>query len=121
MCCVSVGGPAIQLCHPPGQCATRCGSQTVDRLTLVADGDSGAPVGKVAHYGAFWRTGGARSTPTDSSNQTTAWTYDGDNNLTSMTAVMPSGEASQTTSYVYGVSPATGSGVFGHESPIAKL
>jgi hypothetical protein len=38
-----------------------------------------------------------------------------------MTAVMPSGEASQTTSYVYGVSPATGSGVFGHESPIAKL
>ena len=53
-------------------------------------------------------TGG---TPTDSTNQTTAYTYDGDDDVTSMTAVMPSGEASQTTDYVYGVTTATGSGV----------
>ena len=50
-------------------------------------------------------------TPTDSTNQTTDYTYDGDDDVTSMTAVMPSGEASQTTDYVYGVTTATGSGI----------
>ena len=50
-------------------------------------------------------------TPTDSTNQTTAYTYDGDDNVTSMTAVMPTGEASQATDYVYGVTTATGSGI----------
>ena len=46
---------------------------------------------------------------TDHSNQTTAYTYDGDNNVTSMTAVMPSGEYSQTTLYTYGITIAQGS------------
>ena len=53
-------------------------------------------------------TGG---TPTDNSNQTTTWAYDGIGNVTRMTAVMPSGTPSQTTQYVYGVGPSTGSGV----------
>jgi RHS repeat-associated protein len=47
--------------------------------------------------------------PTDSANQTTTYEYDGNNNVISVTAVMPSGEASQTTDYIYGVSTAQGS------------
>jgi RHS repeat-associated protein len=43
-------------------------------------------------------------TPTNNSNQTTAYTYDGDGHTLTMTAVMPSGTPSQTTQYVYGVS-----------------
>ena len=35
-------------------------------------------------------------------NQTTAYGYDGDGHMTSETAVMPSGQSSQTTQYVYG-------------------
>lgn len=50
-------------------------------------------------------------TPTDSSNRTTDYTYDGDGNLSSQTAVMPTGQPSETTAYVYGVSTTTGSGV----------
>ena len=53
-------------------------------------------------------TGG---TPTDSTDQTTTWAYDGVGNVTGMTAVMPAGQPSQTTQYVYGVGPSTGSGV----------
>ena len=52
---------------------------------------------------------GARTS--NAANQTTAYTYDGDNNVTSMTAVMPTGQHSQTTDYVYGVTTAGGSGV----------
>jgi RHS repeat-associated protein len=50
-------------------------------------------------------------TPTDSSNQTTDYTYDGDNNVLTMTAVMPSGETSQVTYYVYGVNTDQGSSI----------
>ncbi len=50
-------------------------------------------------------------TPTDASNQTTDYTYDGDNHEISMTAVMPSGEVSQTTDYVYGVTTSQGSDI----------
>ena len=42
-------------------------------------------------------------TPTDSTNRTTAYTYDGDDHVLTQTAVMPSGTHSQTTQYVYGV------------------
>ena len=53
-------------------------------------------------------TGG---TPTASTDQTTAYTYDGDGHVTSMTAVLPSGQPSQTTEYVYGATTAAGSAV----------
>ena len=46
-------------------------------------------------------------TPTSNSNQTTSYTYDGDNHTITLTAVMPSGTPSQTTQYVYGVSTST--------------
>jgi RHS repeat-associated protein len=48
-------------------------------------------------------------TLSDSSNVVTEYTYDGDNHVTSMTAVLPSGEASQTTTYLYGVTKLQGS------------
>ena len=48
-------------------------------------------------------------TPTSSTNQTTAYAYDGLNDITSMTAVMPSGTPDQTTSYIYGVTTTGGS------------
>jgi RHS repeat-associated protein len=64
------------------------------------------PLGETTQVIADYTNG----VPTDSSNQTTDYTYDGDGNVTSMTAVMPSGETSQTTDYVYGVST-TGSAI----------
>ena len=42
-------------------------------------------------------------TPTNDSNQTTEFSYDGDGHVVTMTAVMPEGTNSQTTAYVYGV------------------
>jgi len=48
--------------------------------------------------------------PTNTTNKTTQFAYDGNDNLTSMTAVMP-GSAVQTTKYLYGVTTATGSDV----------
>jgi RHS repeat-associated protein len=41
-------------------------------------------------------------TPTDNSNRTTAYTYDGDGHVLTLTAVLPEG-MTQTTQYVYGV------------------
>ncbi len=49
--------------------------------------------------------------PTDSSNQTTAYTYDGNGNIITQTAVMPSGTNNQVTEYVYGVTTGTGSAI----------
>ena len=62
--------------------------------------------------GAWDGTSGA--TPTSDTNQTTTYTYDGDGNQTSMTAVMPSGTPSQTTDWVYGVAGGT-SGIFSND------
>ena len=70
-------------------------TQTVDDYTGTFAPD-GTPIG---------------AAPTSSTNQTTDYTYDGDGHVTSMTAVMPAGEASQTTFYNYGVSTAGGSGI----------
>jgi RHS repeat-associated protein len=39
--------------------------------------------------------------PTDSSNQTTAYTYDGDGDILTQTAVEPAGTPNQTTAYIY--------------------
>ena len=53
-------------------------------------------------------------TPTSDTNQTTTYTYDGDGHQTSMTAVMPSGQPSQTTAYIYGVAGGS-SGIFSND------
>jgi RHS repeat-associated protein len=50
-------------------------------------------------------------TPTNTSDYTTAYTYDGDNHVLTVQAVMPAGTPSQTTQYVYGVTAAAGSAV----------
>jgi RHS repeat-associated protein len=47
--------------------------------------------------------------PTNNTNGTTLYTYDGDNHVLTLTAVQPAGTPSQTTQYVYGVTTAGGS------------
>jgi len=47
--------------------------------------------------------------PSDSADQTTGYTYDGNGHTLTLTAIMPAGENSQTTQYVYGVSTSRGS------------
>jgi RHS repeat-associated protein len=49
--------------------------------------------------------------PTNDTNGTSLYTYDGDNNVLTQTAVMPAGTSSQTTQYVYGVTTAGGSAI----------
>ncbi|MGN6366760.1 MAG: RHS repeat-associated core domain-containing protein [Phycisphaerae bacterium] len=49
--------------------------------------------------------------PSDSADQTTKYMYDGSGHVVTMTAVMPSGENSQTTEYVYGVGTSNGSAI----------
>jgi RHS repeat-associated protein len=49
--------------------------------------------------------------PTNSSNQTTKYTYNGKDNVLTVTAVQPAGTPSQTTQYVYGVTTASGSAI----------
>ena len=63
--------------------------------------DLGRVVTKIVDY--------TDGTPTSDSNQTTAYTYDGLGDITSMTAVMPSGTPDQTTDYIYGVTTGGGS------------
>ena len=58
---------------------------------------------------------GGSTTRTDSSNQTTDYTYDGDNNVLTQTAVMPSGTDNQTTEYVYGIGTTIGSDLFSND------
>ena len=53
--------------------------------------------------------GTSGATPTSSTNQTTGYTYDGNNHVLTRTAVMPVGTPSQTTAWVYGVAPSAGS------------
>jgi RHS repeat-associated protein len=57
-------------------------------------------------------------TPTSDSNQTTTYTYDGNGDVITMTADMPSGTNSQTTDYIYGVG--TTGGLFSNDL-IAKV
>jgi len=47
--------------------------------------------------------------PSGANNRTTDYTYDGDNHVLTMQAMMPPGANNQTTQYVYGVSPSDGS------------
>jgi|GEM_PF-268111 len=49
--------------------------------------------------------------PSDTDDRTTRTTYDGLNRVVTLTADLPTGQVDQTTEYVYGVSPATGSAV----------
>jgi RHS repeat-associated protein len=58
--------------------------------------------------------------PTNTTNQTTNYTYDGDDHILTMQAVMPSGTPSQTTQYVYGVGTTAGTDLFSNDL-IAKV
>jgi RHS repeat-associated protein len=49
------------------------------------------------------------ATPTSDTNQTTDFTFDGDGDETSQTAIMPSGTPSQTTAWIFGVTTTGGS------------
>jgi RHS repeat-associated protein len=50
-------------------------------------------------------------TPSDADDQTTLYTYDGDNHVITLTADMPSGQNDQTTGYVYGVTSSGGNAI----------
>ena len=112
----------------PGRGARRHGRPARDRLRLRRGRERGPPSptpggwspptrttpwaarpARWADYtGAFTAAGTpAGSNPTAGSDQTTAYAYDGDGNLTSLTAVLPGG-AQQQTRYVYGVTTAGG-------------
>jgi RHS repeat-associated protein len=71
--------------------------------TQTSYDNAGRVVQTIADYTVVDGVGG---TPTDDSNQTTDYTYDGDGNVTSMTAVMPpdspGATPDQTTQYTYG-------------------
>jgi RHS repeat-associated protein len=56
---------------------------------------------------AAW-DGTSNPTPTSSTNQITEYTFNGDDNVLTMTAVMPSGVPSQTTAYLYGTTSTSG-------------
>ena len=58
-------------------------------------------------------------TPSAADDQTTTYTYDGDGNTLSLTAVMPSGTNSQTTQYVYGATTARGDAINSNDVLIA--
>src|SRR5665213_59280 len=51
-------------------------------------------------------------TPTANSNQTTDWTYNGDSEILTMTAVMPTGQNNQETKYIYGTGTTPGTDLF---------
>jgi RHS repeat-associated protein len=57
----------------------------------------------------------------DSSDVATLYTYDGDNHVLTVTAVQPAGTPSQTTEYVYGITPAGGSAVASNDLMAATL
>ena len=59
--------------------------------------------------------------PTTDSNQTTQYTYDGDNNVLTVTALQASGTPSQTTQYIYGVTTAGGSAINSNDLLAATL
>jgi YD repeat-containing protein len=79
---------------------------TTDPRGIVAKCDYNMLGQQVRSIGAF-----TDFVPSSADDQTTAYVYDGNGNVTTMTAVMPSGTNSQTTQYVYGVTAGDGNGV----------
>jgi len=61
------------------------------------------------------------NTETNASDVATLYTYDGDNHVLTMTAVQPAGTPSQTTAYVYGITPASGSAIASNDLLAATL
>lgn len=53
--------------------------------------------------------------PSDDDDRITRYTYDGNHNVTSMTADLPSGQNDQTTVYTYGVTTSGGSALFSND------
>jgi RHS repeat-associated protein len=58
---------------------------------------------------------------TNNSDVATLYSYDGDNQVLTLTAVQPAGTPSQTTQYVYGVTPAGGSALASNDLLAATL
>ncbi|MEM1026511.1 MAG: LamG-like jellyroll fold domain-containing protein [Planctomycetota bacterium] len=71
-------------------------------VTRFAYDDLGRTVTQIESY--------VDGTPSDTDDRITRYAYDGNGNLTTLTADLPTGEADQITEYVYGVSQAPGSG-----------
>ena len=91
-------------------------SQTYNAAGLVGTVTDPMGIATQTYYDALGRTTETiddytNGTPTTNSNFTTAYTYDGDDNLLTVTEVQPQGTPSQTTQYVYGVSTTTGSDI----------
>ena len=55
------------------------------------------------------------TTRTSSSNQTTDYTFDGNNDVLTETAMMPSGTDNQTTAYIYGIGTTSGTDLFSND------
>jgi RHS repeat-associated protein len=59
--------------------------------------------------------------PTNNTNGTTNYTFDGDNHVLTQTAVQPAGTPSQTTEYVYGVTMTDGSAIHSNDLLAATI
>jgi YD repeat-containing protein len=116
-------GPTVLADVPSGSLVTKYIYDTDGRLSFETDplglitANAYNLLGETTATVANWNTSTfvgpvyTSSLParSDSANQTTEYTYDGDGNVLTMTAVMPSGETNQTTTYVYGVNTSQGS------------
>lgn len=77
--------------------------------------NQGQTIDSVAAWdGSYDPTGGSLPS-SGSQNQTTKYTYDGDGHVLTMKAILPSTQNSQTTQYLYGVSPTYGSAVYSND------
>ena len=80
-------------------------NEVTDPRGIITKTDYDA-LGRTTHTIADYTDG----TPTNSSNQTTAYTYDGDDHVLTQTAVLPDDDE-QETKYIYGVTTASGSSI----------
>ncbi len=116
---VSVGTNGGSAYARPGAVPTRSDDVLVSSYTYTPAGhlyESTDPTGTVTRfeYDDLGRTltqieSYIDGTPSDEDDRTTRYTYDGLGNLVTLTADLPAGEADQTTEYVYGVTPGSGS------------
>src|SRR5262249_38663742 len=99
-------------------------SQSFNDAGWVADVTD--PRGITSHtgYDALGRTVATvedvTGSPSNSSDRTTRYTYDGAGHTVTLTAVLPGG-AAQTTQYIYGVGPGTGSSLSSNDLLAATL
>jgi RHS repeat-associated protein len=113
------GGTSVSAPSESDSVPTRSDTILVTSITYTSAGladevtDPKAVVNKTYHDNAGRTTktiaAYTNGTPTDSSNQTTLYTYDGADHVRTLTADMPSGTNDQVTEYVYGVTTGGGS------------